>query len=385
MVQAIVNGRFVLDKEIREGSMLIRGGTIQEITSPSGKIPGKATVYDAAHGYVLPGMIDIHTHGCMGHDVMDGDPEGIRKISAFLASRGVTAFCPTTMSMPLEAIEKAIHSVVECRRQGVSGASIIGVHLEGPFISPRYKGAQKRENILKPMAPWVLERKEAIVLVTYAPEMDEGGDFCSALAREGIRLSIGHTGGTYQDVLRAVEWGASSASHLFNAMSPMHHREPGVVGGVFTTPLYAELIADGVHVHPALFELVLRIKGRDRVILISDSMGATGLGEGEYSLGGQKVLVSNGEARLEDGTLAGSTLTLDRAFRNVLYHGGVSLPDMARLTSTNPARLLGLSRKGRLAPGMDADITFLDSSFEVQRTLVGGREVFSRERKEKAK
>ena len=379
MLQAIVNGRIVLEDRILQGGTLLCDTRIREIF-PGGEetLPPGVPVYDAQGAFILPGMIDIHTHGALGWDVMDGDPRGIREVSSFLASRGVTSFCPTTMTMPLEIIQKAVEVVRECRREGVPGASILGVHLEGPFISPRYKGAQNPQDILEPLAEWVLERKEDIRIVTYAPEKDPRGEFCTSLAKEGIRLSLGHTGASYEDVFRAQEYGASSASHLFNGMPPVHHRDPGVVGGVLKSSLYAELIADGVHVHPAFFDLVVRMKSPEKVILISDSMRAAGFGEGEYDFGGQKVQVSRGEARLRDGTLAGSVLTLDRAFRNVYYAAGLSLPQMARLTATNAANMLGLPHKGRIARGASADLIFLDASLEVQRTLVEGRDVFSR-------
>jgi N-acetylglucosamine-6-phosphate deacetylase len=377
MLQAIVNGRIVQEDRILQEGTLLYDTRIREISRKGETVlPPGIPVYDAQGAYILPGMIDIHTHGALGWDVMDGDPRGIREMSSFLASRGVTSFCPTTMTMPLEVIQKALEAVRECRREGVPGASILGVHLEGPFISPLYKGAQNPEDILDPSVAWVLERKEDIRIVTYAPEKDPRGVFCSSLAKEGIRLSLGHTGASYEDVFRAQEYGASSASHLFNGMPPIHHRDPGVVEGVLKSSLYAELIADGVHVHPAFFDLVVRMKSSEKVILVSDAMRATGLGEGQYDFGGQKVRVSRGEARLADGTLAGSVLTLDQAFRNVYYAAGLSLPQMARLTATNAANMLGLSHKGRIVRGALADLVLLDASLEVERTLVEGRDVF---------
>ncbi|HOO62541.1 MAG TPA: N-acetylglucosamine-6-phosphate deacetylase [Synergistaceae bacterium] len=379
MLQAIVNARIVLEDRVLESGVVLHDAKIRGVyETRENNLPEGIPLYDAQGAFVLPGMIDIHTHGAVGRDVMDGDVQGIREISSFLASRGVTSFCPTTMTMPLKAIEKAIEKVRQCRKEGPPGASILGIHLEGPFISSRYKGAQNSRDIQDPMAEWVLERKEDIRIVTYASEKDPQGEFCSALAKEGIRLSLGHTGASYEDVFRAQEYGALSASHLFNGMPPIHHRDPGVVGGVLKSSLYAELIADGVHVHPAFFDLVIRMKSPQKVILISDSMRAAGLKEGEYDFGGQKVRVSRGEARLADGTLAGSVLTLDKAFRNVFYQGGVSLPQMARLTATNAADMLGLFHKGRIAKGADADLLFLDGALEVQRTLVEGREVFLR-------
>ncbi len=379
MLQAIIHGRIVLEDRILEDGTLLYDTRIQEIFQGGVEaLPVGIPLHDAQGAYVLPGMIDIHTHGALGWDVMDGDPRGIREMSSFLASRGVTSFCPTTMTMPLETIHKAIEAVRQCRGEGVPGASILGIHLEGPFISSRYKGAQNAEDILEPSAAWVLERKEDIRIVTYAPEKDPRGAFCSSLAKEGIRLSLGHTGASYEDVFRAQEYGASSASHLFNGMPPIHHRDPGVVGGVLKSSLYAELIADGVHVHPGFFDLVVRMKSPEKVILISDSMRAAGFGEGEYDFGGQRVRVSRGEARLADGTLAGSVLTLDQAFRNVFYAAGLSLPQMARLTATNAAKMLGLPDKGRIVRGASADLVFLDASLEVERTLVEGHDVFSR-------
>ncbi len=380
MLQAIVNARIVLEDRILESGAILHDKKIREIRAfQKGSFPEGTFLYDAQGAFVLPGMIDIHTHGARGWDVMDADPRGIREISSFLASRGVTSFCPTTMTMPLETIHGSIETVRRCRLEGVPGASILGIHLEGPFISTDHKGAQNARDIRDPWASWVLDRKEDIRIVTYAPEKDPQGTFCSSLAEAGIRLSLGHTGASYEQVLEAQEHGASSASHLFNGMPPIHHRDPGVVGGVLKSSLYAEMIADCVHVHPAFFDLVIRMKSTEKVILISDSMRATGLEEGEYDFGGQRVRVSGGEARLPDGTLAGSVLTLDQAFRNVYYYGGVSLPQMTRLTATNAANLLGLSHKGRIARGAQADLVFFDASLGVVRTLVEGREVFSKE------
>ena len=379
MLQAIENGRIVLEDRILQEGTLLYDTQIREISRKGDvTLPPGIPVYDAQGAYILPGMIDIHTHGALGWDVMDGDPRGIREMSSFFASRGVTSFCPTTMTMPLEVVQKALEAVRECRGEGAPGASVLGVHLEGPFISPLYKGAQNPRDILDPLAAWVIERKEDIRMVTYAPEKDPQGEFCTALAKEGIRLSLGHTGASYEDVFRAQEYGASSASHLFNGMPPIHHRDPGVVGGVLKSSLHTELIADGVHVHPAFFDLVVRMKSPEKVILISDSMRATGFGAGEYDFGGQKVRVSRGEARLRDGTLAGSVLTLDQAFRNVYYAAGLSLPQMARLTATNAANMLGLPHKGRIVRGASADLVLLDASLEVQRTLVEGRDVFTK-------
>lgn len=373
-MKAICNGRFILPQEIREGQALLFQEKILGFCSPD-RIPPEAERIDVQGAYVSPGFLNLHIHGCGGKDVMDGTQEALRTMSRLLPSTGVTGWLPTTMTASGEAITRALTAIREARGT-VDGAEILGANLEGPFISEKYKGAQKACHIQK--AHWGLTAPFAdlIRILTLAPETLEDTDFISRCCQAGIIVSLGHSDATFEAAAQAVAAGASHITHLFNAMSPLHHRKPGLVGAALTLPVTCELIADGIHIHPAALELAVRAKGLDRVVLITDSMRACLLGEGKSELGGQTVYVKDGRATLADGTLAGSILTMERAVRNIWKWAHLPLPQAVQLATANPARELGLTDRGTLEPGKRADLTVFDEDFRILGTYVKGCCVF---------
>lgn len=329
---------------------------------------------------IIPGMIDIHMHGALGVDVMDAEESALVSLCMTLPEEGVTSFLATTMSEERSKIEAALLSVAKYMGDfNDKGAEIIGVHLEGPFIAMSKCGAQNAKYILNVdtslFEKWQSMSGGNIKIVTFAPEKEDADKLVAYLNQQGIIASIGHTDASYEQALAATEKGASHCTHCYNAMTGLHHRKPGVVGLTLTTDLKAELIADGVHVHPKILDLTYRTKGAEGIILVSDSMRGKYLKDGCYVLGGQDVDVSGGAAYLAGtNTLAGSTLRLNRALANMRSATHASLNEMVKMTSTNAAKSLGLyPRKGALYSGSDADITVLSPDFEVLLTLCRGQ------------
>jgi len=327
-------------------------------------------------------LIDIHIHGSNGLDTMDGKAESIAGLSAFVAAHGVTGFLPTTVAAPLSQIEQALQAVRQAVDSGLPGAQVLGVHLEGPFFNRRRAGAQPLDWCVDPgddALRRLLAPGEGLTrMISLAPELPGALAAIETFARHGIVVSIGHTDATYEQTQAAFAAGARHITHLFNAMSPLHHREPGVIGAALTTDgVTVQLIADGLHLHPAILNLAVRCKGVAELVLITDAIAGTGLPDGEYTMGPQQVIVRNGEARTPAGNLAGSTLTLERAVANMVRLAGVPLPAALQMATLNPARVLGLERrKGRLAPGYDADMVALDADFHVHLTMVGGQIIY---------
>lgn len=381
MALFIVNGKMVLEDGILAGhSLVVWDGKIQEILLEEelkDRYLDDHQVIDLQGGYLSPGWLDIHCHGARGIDVMDGDPIGIQAIAKFKASQGVTGFVPTGITSPFLEIEQAIEAVEESSLSNQEGAQILGFHLEGPFINPAKKGAHQAELIVLPDIDWTLEMQKKVsgrLIVTIAPETDGALDFIRRATETGILVAIGHTNGTYEDVLAAYEAGATYGVHTFNAMRGLHHREPGVVGGILDLPLVAEVIADGIHLHPVVMRLMSKLKLPHGLVLVTDAMRAAGLGDGEYTLGGLKVFKEGQAARLADGTLAGSVLTMQQSVQNAVRLVGLSLVDVIRMAATNPARLLGIDgNKGSIAIGKDADLVILSPNLEVKETIIAGR------------
>ncbi|MBR1585945.1 MAG: N-acetylglucosamine-6-phosphate deacetylase [Clostridia bacterium] len=374
-MKAIVNGIILLpDREVT-GRALLYEDTIVDIVRPE-EAAGAETV-DAQGAYVAPGLIDVHTHGYQGADVSDADPAGVRAMARGFLQNGVTAFLPTTMTVDWAILERVFAQLrdlrPESRRPDFDGAEIIGCHAEGPFINPDKKGAQAASAILPPDADRVLPWADIIQTLTFAPEMP-GGDQLIRTLREKteIALSIGHTGANFDQAMRAIRLGASRVTHTFNAMTPLHHRDPGVVGAALSTDVYCELIADTFHVHQGIFPLLRKAKG-DRLVLITDCLRSTGMPDGEYTLGGQKFFLRGIECRLEDGTIAGSVLKLNEAVRNYRDFGGVPMHAAVRAASLSAAESVGAAKaKGSLEKGKDADIVLMDRDCRVLRTIVRG-------------
>lgn len=341
-------------------------------------------------GWLVPGFVDVHVHGGFGGDFSAGDPAGADQACAGHLRHGTTALLATTVTLSPDATLRALEAVRASRfwagdwkRTGrlgsPAGARLVGFHVEGPFINPARKGAQDPAQ-MRPPDPAEFERWHALCpacawVLTLAPELPGALPLIAAAASRGVTISLGHTDATYAQVEAAVAAGARSVTHLFNAMSPLHHREPGAAGAALTLPLTVEMIADGLHVHLPLLGMVARLKGPDRAVLITDAIQATGMPDGAYNLGRLPIVVEAGVACLADGgSLAGSTLTMDRAVANMVHHAGVELPLAVRMASLNPARLIGLDHLlGSLAPGKLADVLLLGPDLKVQRVYQAGR------------
>lgn len=375
-MKAIINGKIVTPNSILVNKVLVFDKVIIGVFDEP---PSECAVIDANGLYISPGLIDVHTHGCIGFDVMDDTCEAVKVMSERIAKNGVTSFLPTTMTMGQACISKALNNIRGYMSQDLLGAQVLGAHLEGPFVNAQYKGAQNEDFIVAPNWEFVRDYADVIRLVTYAPECDIDFVFTKAVLGldANITLSIGHSAAGYARACAAIEHGCSHVTHMFNAMTPLNHRDPGVVGAALMSDAFVELIADKIHVSPDLFQFVLNNKGEDRIVLITDSMRAGCMDDGDYDFGGQSVRVENGAARLSNGTLAGSVLNLNDAVRNFYEHSHVTLPTAIKMASSNPARSLGLdARKGSLETGKDADIALFDIDFICRMSLVGGRVVF---------
>ena len=368
------------DQELHDHDLILEDGKISDVR-PTRTAQNDPRI-DARGLWVTPGLIDIHVHGGQGNDAMDATPEALQGMAGFLAAHGVTSFLATTITAPSSAIAAAIENVNQCLGQE-GGAQLLGVHLEGPYLSGAYRGAQPEKH-LRPPAPEEDQAWLAVAcvrLITLAPELEGAFELIQRGAAQGIEFALGHSAADYDTVVAAAEHGLRQATHTFNGMRGLHHRRPGAVGCVLTDDrIYAQVIADGIHLHPAIAKLVVRAKGIDRTILITDAIRAAGLQDGQYDLGGQTVVVQNGVARAANGSLAGSTLTMDAALRNVMQFCGLSFPQAVAMATRVPAEALGLAHKGRLVPGADADITLFNQALEVQKTLVNGKLVYEKHR-----
>lgn len=361
----------------------IEGKTIIEV-APS--IARAADIHIDAHGKkwtAFPGFIDVHIHGANGFDTMDATPEALNGLASALPAEGTTSFLATTMTQSDNGISKALKNASGFQSD-TTQAEMLGIHLEGPFISRKMPGAQPVEHIIAPSWPlfqkWQELSGDRIKMVTLAPETDSGLAFIEDLTARNVLASIGHSAATFDEVKDAIASGATRATHLYNQMSPFHHRDPGVVGAaLLEQALRVELIADFIHSHPKAVELAFREIGASRLILITDAMRAKGLAPGTYDLGGQDVLVNGVDARLPDGTLAGSILTMSQAVKNIHGLTACSLSDLAAITSANAAEELCLPNKGSIAEGKDADIAILDEHFNVQMTICRGTIAYCKE------
>ncbi|MCK6577086.1 MAG: N-acetylglucosamine-6-phosphate deacetylase [Anaerolineae bacterium] len=360
--------------------MSIRNGIISALGMGEPQVTSDTQIIDAQGMTVLPGFIDVHFHGAAGHDVMDATPEALEGMAVFSAQHGVTGFLATTLTNPREALTGALENVRACVKRPVKGARLLGARLEGPYLNVEKCGAQNPEYIRTAAPDEALAFLDLGVLrmVDVAPEIAQNEWLLDECVRRGITVSIAHTSATAADVVRAAARGATQSTHTFNAQTPLHHREPGVVGAVLALPeIRCELIADGVHVHPLAMRIVWMCKKPDRLILISDAVRAAGMPDGEYSFDERKVLLKDGAVRLPDGTLAGSCLTMDRALRMLMGVTGEPIESLWQTASLNPARALGIAdRKGSLEVGKDADLTVVTGDLNVHLTMVEGQIVY---------
>ena len=363
------------DFQFHPGDVVIENGVFCETASNTGE------VIDGEGAYAIPGLIDIHFHGCMGADVCDNDPEAIRTIAEYEASVGVTTICPATMTLPVDDLKKILSTVASYTNE--SGAHLVGLNMEGPFISVSKKGAQDERNIIPCDAALFREFQEAarglIRFIGVAPEtgLDRTLDFIREVKGE-VSVSLAHTNASYTDAKAAFDAGACHAVHLFNAMPAFTHREPGVVGAVFDSKhVFAELICDGVHIHPAMVRAAFAMMGAERICLISDSMRAAGMPDGSYTLGGLAVNVSGKHATLaEGGALAGSVTNLADCMRTVVKKMEIPLETAVACATINPAKSLGIEDTyGSIAPGKKANIVLLDENLELKMVIKDGQEL----------
>ena len=374
-MKALINGKIILKDGIIEDHALILSDVIEAIV-PQDRLPRDTEIIDACGGYISPGLIDLHIHGYLGRDVCDADENSIRTISKSLLANGVTGYLPTTMTVDMKLLRRSLDICRSLIRESKSwnGSAILGVHAEGPFISEHKKGAQDARYILKPDASFVKEYADILKIITLAPETDTD-DF--AVIREickdtDVTVSMGHTSADYNTAIAATAAGVKHATHLFNAMTPLAHRAPGVVGAALNSDVSCELIVDTFHVSTALYDIIFKLKGR-KLCFVSDCLPAGGLPYGEYTLGGVKITYRDTVCRLEDGTLAGSVLHLNDGVWNAFTNSNIPLNECVNCASLNPATVLGIAdRKGSIEVGKDADVIITDANFKVKKTIIAG-------------
>lgn len=371
----IKNCKIIFYDRIEKGSVLINNGKIQKINPTKME---SQEIIDGKGLYLSPGFIDVHIHGAGGCDTMDGEEKSLNTISKLIARYGTTSFLPTTMTCSIEDINKAIENINTCMQKGTEGAQILGVHLEGPFINPAMIGAQNPSYIEKPSIAtfnaMVGEHINVIKCITLAPELEGSLELIEYLNSLGIVISIGHSRATYAEALAGIRKGIGHSTHLFNAMTPLNHREPGIVGAIFDTDITTETISDGIHISYPALRIAYKQKSFEKVLLITDAMMACGMKEGEYSLGGQEVFVKDGAARLKKGNLAGSILTLDKAIRNVYKNCNCELYDVVKMATYNGAVHCGVQHnKGLIKEGYDADLVLFDDDINVYKVIIGGK------------
>ena len=380
----ITNSNIVTPQGMIEGGWIhLHNGIIVNTGSEEATIPEvspSATHINGKGSYILPGFIDIHVHGGAGLDFMNAGQEELQSITKFHAEHGTTGMLATSVTASREELTSLLKEAADFIRKPMPFAQLLGVHLEGPFISEKWSGAQNPSFIVQPqlewLEEWVREFPDLIKIQTLAPEIPGAYAYIERLSHYGIVPACGHTDATFEQIKQAVKAGLKHAVHTFNAMTPLHHREPGTVGAVLTDDrIVSEIIADGEHVHPDVIRLLLRSKGSHNVILVTDAVSAAGMPDGQYQLGGLPVTVMNSVARLTDtGSLAGSTLTTLKSFTYMVKEVGVSIEEASRMASLNPARQIGLGdHYGSLEMNKRADVLILDAQLNLNQVIIGGR------------
>ncbi|GAB4524539.1 MAG: N-acetylglucosamine-6-phosphate deacetylase [Anaerolineae bacterium] len=373
---------FTPDAVIDDGWLHVENGRITAL-GPGSDMPQAPRVIDAQGLTLLPGFIDVHVHGGAGYDTMDATPEALHHMARFYAQHGTTSFLATTWTDTDVRITAALENIRACVGPQADGATLLGAHLEGPYINAEKGGAQNNTYIRR------ADRKEAaayldlgiIRLLALAPEFEENHWLIQECVARGITISAAHTAATYEQILAAAQMGVTQSTHTFNAMEGLHHRKPGMVGAVMTTPaIRCELIADNIHVHPAVMNVLYMLKGADGVILISDAIRSAGMPDGDYQIDDRTVSVTDGVVRLPDGTLAGSTLTMDRALFNLLQATHAPLEALWRTSSYNAACAIGIAdRTGSIETGKDADFILVDDEIQVAMTVARGSIVYKKD------
>nr|WP_305819753.1 N-acetylglucosamine-6-phosphate deacetylase [Photobacterium leiognathi] len=356
--------------------VIVNDGKIEAITETK---PLDCDVTELEGQTLVPGFIDIHIHGRAGADVMDATPQALQTIADALPKTGVVAWVGTTVTAPWQDIINALQQVREfCQQPKQVGAKLLGCFLEGPYFTEAYRGSHPTQYLQAPSIAALAELKEvagdSLIRVALAPEYQGSDEAIQWLTAEGIKTSIAHTSANFEQVTTAHQHGADCGVHLFNGMSGVHHREPGCAGAVLFHDMLVELIADGIHVHPVMMQLAYRMKGYQQLALITDCMRAGGLSDGKYQLGAQMITVTNGEARTDDGSLAGSTCSLDQALRNMIMLAGVPEWEAVQMATSVPAKYVGIDDKlGFIKPGYNASFALLDPQFQIQATLIDGQ------------
>ncbi len=371
------------DRDLSPGYVAIEGGQIVRVAGGEARPAAGETVLSFPNGMLVPGFIDLQVNGGAGVDCLRSGPDAYDTLGRYLAATGVTAYLPTITSAPLEEMRRAIDVAGLAAAQPASLPEILGVHLEGPYLNPLRRGAHRAQDLRHPTVAEIAETcrraKGSVRIVTLASELEGAEAVVRWLVAERVTVALGHTDAGYDEIVAAATWGARMVTHVFNAMRGFHHREPGAAGAALLVPgLTVGVIADLIHVHPGSLQIIARAAGMSRVALVTDAISAAGMGRGNFTLGTQTVEVRDGVARLPDGTLAGSTLAMVRAIQNFTRAAAVSLRDAVQAATLVPARLLGLSRKGRIAPGADADLVVVDRDGSVALTMTRGQIAYRR-------
>jgi len=387
-MKAIINARALLPEAtgsfaVQADTAIIYDQQIEKILTMQAfaHLPFTGEVYDAAGAYVAPGFLNLHIHGCGGADTMDDDPVALATMAAMQARHGVTGFLPTTMTYDMPAIRAALGRVRTAMQAPAPGARVLGANMEGPFISPQYKGSQKASHIQKADFTAIADYADVVKIITLAPEKLHGDyRFVDQCRAAGIIVAMGHTAADYDTAMDAIAHGVRHVTHLYNAQTGLHHRRPGVVGAALDSAAVCELITDNVHVHPAAQRLAWHAKGGKNIVLVTDSLRACGLGDGESELGGQKVFVKGRLATLADGTIAASVLALNEGVRIFRDNVGLTTAQAVELVTKVPAEELDLyDRCGSLAVDKQADMTIFDEDINIQRTIIGGATCYAQE------
>jgi N-acetylglucosamine-6-phosphate deacetylase len=376
-----LRGKVVTDYEVwPDGTLLFGDGSVADVSPDDSLVADAHEVHDYGEALILPGFVDLQVNGAFGIDVAS-ESSRLPELSGALLSTGTTSYLPTVISSPEGIYEETLPAIGAAAAGPSSGAEVLGVHLEGPFIDLEKRGAHAAAHVLRPDAELLghLLDLGPVRMITLAPELDGADDLMALAANRGVVVSAGHSDVAFEPAYGALDGRVAGVTHLFNAMSAMHHREPGLPGAAFAHPrAVCGLIADGLHVHPEMVGLAFRMLNPDRLCLVTDAIAAAGMEEGEYPLATRTVYVQDGVPKLGSGSLAGSVLTMHEAFKNVLAFTGCTVPEAARMASTSPARLIGEGRrKGRLVPGYDADATVLAPDLSVEAVWQSGELVYS--------